>query len=210
MKQFRTVSSTAGILATIGYLIFTLAAYSQYPAAYTPLSHWLSDLGDIRQNPQGAVFYNLGILFTGLLLVLFFLGLSRWKMQDRKIQNWMVKITQFFGILGSLAMLVSALYPINFLEQHRIGSILMYILLGTAFGFSVAALRYQPQIPKWMLALGVVTALGDMLSGVFHEETLLEWSTVALFLVYVFLLGWITRTENLKSPIPDSKIWRSQ
>lgn len=175
-------------LAVIGYILFALLAYIQVPGPFTPLANWLSDLGDLRRNPQGALLYNLGIILSALLILLFFMGLSYWKMESRKIQNSMVQLTQLFGILGSAAMLMSGIFPIN-TELHSFWSILLYILLGTAFGFSVAALRYQPGFPRWALGLGLITALVDILSGIFHNSTVIEWLTVALFLTYLFVLN---------------------
>jgi hypothetical protein len=90
-------------LAVLSYVLCTLAAFSRFPGSFSPSHNWLSDLGDITQNPDGAGFYNLGILLTGLMILLFFLGISHWNMQNRRIQNWMVRITQLFGVLGSLA-----------------------------------------------------------------------------------------------------------
>ena len=101
-------------------------------------------------------------------------------------------------------MVMSALYPINLLEQHRFWSVSLYILLGSAFAFSVAALRYLSEVPRWVLVLGVITALGDLVSGIFHEVTLLEWMTVALFLGYVLVLSVI------RMPVYGNKSWRVQ
>jgi hypothetical protein len=197
MKRFLPGSPLAGFLAGVGYLALALVSRSFYPGAYAPATHWLSDLGDVRQNPQGAVFYNLGILLTACLLLVFFLGMSRWMLENHRIQNLMVRVTQVFGVLGCLSMGMSAVYPIDHLPQHRIFSITLYILLGTGFGFSVAALRYLPRVPRWVLGMGILTALADMASGFFHEATWLEWVTVALFLGYVFVVSLVTLPKKL-------------
>jgi hypothetical protein len=101
-----------------------------------------------------------------------------------------------FGILGALAMLMSGFYPMNFLALHSFFSTCLYILLGTAFAFSVAALRYHPACP-----VGVSTALVALLYGIFHTVTALEWVATALFLCYVGLLG--AETNQLSSETID-------
>ncbi len=189
MKRFQQARSFIVPAALLCYLSLALLAYLNYPGPFSPGANWLSDLGDANQNPQGALFYNLGILLTGLLILAFFLGLSQWKMENRKVQNRMVQVTQAFGVLGSIALVMSAVYPISVLEQHRFWSISLYFLLGTAFAFSISALRYQPGCPKWVLVLGGAVALADILSGILHEITLLEWITVALFLTYILVLS---------------------
>ncbi len=189
MKRHYSLSFVTSIFAILCYLTFAFLAFSRYTLPYSPLSNWLSDLGNTDLNPSGAIFYNIGIVATGIMLLLFFPGLSQWKTGKSRVQNLMLFVTQGFGILGAFAMLMSGLYPINFLALHSIFSTCLYILLGTAFAFSVFALRYHPKCPRWLLILGVLTALMDILSGVFHTVTVLEWVTVALLLCYLGLLG---------------------
>ncbi len=192
MKR-QPVSFLAGILAPVCYVSLALLAFSRYPGAYSPLNNWLSDLGSGQLNPQGALFYNAGIISASVLLAVFFLGLSLWRMRQPRMQRAMLLATQLFGLPGSLAMAMSALYPIDHMPQHRTWSLSLYILLGTAFVFSVFALRYHPLCPRWVLALGVVTGLADILSGILGTVYVLEWLTVALFLAYVVVVGVRTR-----------------
>ena len=199
MKKHISLSSASSLFAVVCYLGCALLAYAHYPLPYSPLENWLSDLGNPDLNPSGALFYNIGIVATAAVLPLFFLGLSRWKMANNQGQRLMLFITQGFGILGALAMLMSGLYPINFLVLHSFFSMCLFILLGTAFAFSVAALRYHAACPRWLLLVGAFTALVDMLYGVLHTVYGLEWVTVALLLGYLILLG--AQTNRLSSPI---------
>ncbi len=201
MKRHLSFSFVTSLVAVLCYLTFALLAFAQYPLPYSPMRNWLSDLGNADLNPRGALFYNIGIVATGVLLLLFFLGLAQWKMRNNRIQNLMLRLTQGFGILGTLALVMSGFYPINFSALHSFFSISLYILLGTAFGFSVAAIRYYPTCPRWLLILGALTALADILSGVFHTVYVLEWVTVALFLCYPVLLG--AETNRLLSETMD-------
>jgi hypothetical protein len=43
--------------------------------------------------------------------------------------------------------------------------------------FSVFAMRYIPNFPRLVLALGLLAAVIDIAPGIFHETTLLEWIT---------------------------------
>lgn len=201
MKRHLSFSFVTSLVAVLCYLTFALLAYAQYPLPYSPMRNWLSDLGNADLNPHGALFYNIGIVATGVVLLLFFLGLAQWKMRDNRIQNLMLRLTQGFGILGTLALVMSGFYPINFSSIHSFFSICLYILLGTAFGFSVAAIRYYPTCPRWLLILGALTALADILSGAFHTVYVLEWVTVSLFLCYPVLLG--AETNRLLSETMD-------
>ena len=198
MRKDRPVSFIASLLLILCYLSFSLLALWHFPGIYSPLSNWLSDLGSPTLNPEGAIFYNLGIIVTGLLLLPFFLGLSNWRMEGFRIQNAMLVLTGAAGLLGGMAMIMSAVFPINHIEQHRFWSISLYILLGTAFIFSVAALRYDRRFPRWALGFGIVTGLVDIFSGIFQDVYLLEWITVSLFLGYILIVGINTKAVQHK------------
>lgn len=187
-KQY--FSFTTGLFIIVCYLSFSFLAYSRYPMAYSPLRNWLSDLGNINLNPHGSYFYNIGIIATALLLGLFFIGLSSWKIINSRIQNCMLLLTQTFGIIGAFCMIMSAIFPINDFVMHSFWSKSLYIMLGTAFAFSVAAFRYHHTVPVWLLILGLCIALIVIMTSVFPNLYLLEWITVLLFLCYVGLIGY--------------------
>ncbi len=211
MKRQYSLSFVTSIVAIVTYLTCALLAFSRYPLPYSPMSNWLSDLGNGDVNPGGALFYNIGIVTTGVLLVLFFLGLPQWRMSKNRIQRLMLFLTQGFGILGAFAMVMTGLYPINHFAFHSFFSTCSNILLGTAFAFSVAALRYHASCPRWLLVLGAVTMLADLLFGISKVVTtiyVLEWVTIALFISYFAALGvWTQRHASetwigLPQPLP--------
>jgi hypothetical membrane protein len=195
------LSFITGILIPVVYLVFTFLAYLAYPLPYSPLANWLSDLGSPVLNPQGAIFYNTGIILTAILLVVYFLGLSIWRMADLRIQVIMLRLAQIFGISGSICMALSALFPISQFALHSFWSTSLYILLSTAFIFTAAMLRYHPRIPRWLLVLGVSSAVLVILTAVMPTVYLLEWITIFVFLVYVCLLGLLSRKQPDISPI---------
>lgn len=127
----------------------------------------------------------------------FFLGISLWAMAGNRIQKAMLFLTQLFGSLGSLAMVLSAFFPINIPGPHSFWSTSLYILTGTAFAFSVAALRYYPKYPRWLLFLGILVAIEDMVWGLILNSYIFEWLTVALFLIYILLLGIETKRKAM-------------
>ena len=193
MKRYQYIGFIAGNLAVLCYLAFTVLAYSRYLLPYSPTSNWLSDLGNPNNNPQGAIFYNIGMISTALLLIVFFLGLSVWKIEDNRVQIIMLRLTQVFGILGAFCMIMSAIFPINIFTIHSFWSSSLYIMLSTAFIFSVAMLRYHQRVLRWLLILGVSTAMMVILTNFFPNVYMLEWITLFLFLSYVVLLGIETK-----------------
>ncbi len=177
----------------ICYLAFTLLAFSRYPLPFSPLKNWLSDLGSVDLNPHGAILYNIGIITTALLLMLFFLGLSTIKIDAKRVQLIMLRLAQIFGILGSLCMILSAIFPINIFEVHSFWSSSLFIMLATGFVFSAAAMRYHQRFPKWLFIFGIATAPMVILWSFFKSVYVLEWITLLIFLSYVSLLGIKTK-----------------
>jgi len=147
MKRHLSLSFVTSLLAVVCYLTFALLAFALYPLPYSPMSNWFSDLGNADLNPHGALFYNIGIVATGVVLLLFFIGLSRWKMEKNRRQNFMLRLTQGFGILGALALVISGLYPINFSALHSFFSICLYILLGDSVRFFSCCSQVLSHLP---------------------------------------------------------------
>jgi hypothetical membrane protein len=195
MKRNFTFFSSVFIVAC--YLLFSLLAFLNLPTHYSPMDNWLSDLGSYQLNPKGAIFYNLGIILTGVILLFFFGSLVELKIAGDKKQNTLLLLTQLFGITGAFAMIMSAVFPITFGGIHSFLSALLYILLGTAFAFSVTALRYYSGYPRWLLVLGGLIAVEDMVWGLILNTYLMEWITVGLFLIYILLLGLVTRRKEI-------------
>ena len=194
MKVIRQIPTIASVLIVVCYLVFTLLARINYPLPYSPSTNWLSDLGNILVSPSGTQFYNTGIIVTGILLLAFYLTIFVWRMEQNKIQNLMVTLTQLFGVVGAASMIMSALYPINLPVPHSFWSAALDIAIGTSFIFSVAALRYYPQTPRWVLAMGVIAWFVDTVFSLFFNNVqILEWVTIALFLAYILALGFVTR-----------------
>jgi hypothetical membrane protein len=193
----RDLSFISSIFGVGCYIVFTIFAFIEFPAAYSPLKNWLSDLGSYILNPGGAHFYNIGIIIFGFSVLLFFVGLSTWGMSGKKIQKVMLRLTQIFGGLGAVSLLLSAIFPINIKETHAFLSASLYILIGTGFAFSVAALRYYSRYPRWLLFLGIFVAVEDMVWGMVLNTYIVEWFTVALFLCYILLVGIETKRKEI-------------
>jgi hypothetical membrane protein len=189
MFQPRQVWIT-GFLATAIYLICTAAAFIVYPLAYSPLANWLSDLGNPLLNPKGAFLYNLGCVLTGICLIFFFLGLEIWSDGDRK-RRTLLTIAQVTGILSSLALIVSAFYPLGAQTLvHSISGKAHIFFTGFFLTFSATVLLKQPHSPKWLAYLGFFAALINFIYGAFlHAIFLAEWAAIGVFILYVLMIS---------------------
>ena len=99
MRRMTIVVS--GLAAVVIYVIFTAVALSKYPNAYSPVTNWLSDLGNPLVNQSGALFYNLGCILTSLVLIAFYIGLRSWNNNDKRLRI-LLTIAQIAGMLSSI------------------------------------------------------------------------------------------------------------
>ena len=190
MKNSYLTASRLSILIVTTYLSFTVLSLTRYPEPFSPLSNWLSDLGNRITSPDGSKYYNTGIFITGFLLAIFFIALNHSRIKERKAQSIVLTPTQAFGVLGAIAMIFTGIFSIDIPQTHSLFSAIFRICLGTAFGLSVAAFTYHKEVRKWILVIGIATTLTDLTASVlFNEIQLLEWPVIFLFLTYCLLLG---------------------
>ena len=195
MKSRVPISFTTAVLSALTYGIFAAVAFSKNPQPLSPLRNWLSDLGNQITNPQGAIFYNIGVVSCALFLALWFTaGLHQWKLKDHTIQQRLLLVAQVGGILTAFALMMSALFPINHLKEHAFWSDLNFILFGLSFAFTVAALRYHPKMPRILLFIGGLAAILPTMVLFINNAYWLEWVAVGLFIIYILSIGIAAHT----------------
>lgn len=192
------VGSLFGILAVVGYIILTVISYLYYPTAYSPLSSALSQLGDPLLNPSGAVFYDLGGILLGFLLVPFYLGMNGWNTGEYR-QKILIAGGQAVGILSSLALILSCLFPAGtYTAVHALSAGSAFLTSIFFWIFSAFSMLRNPASVKWIPYFGYLPLLSNIiLAFVPAGRFLIEWVSVFMFLVYVVLLAYNGRAMSL-------------
>jgi len=193
------ISSVFGVLVIGIYIAFTITSYLHYSAEYSPLTNWLSDLGNPLANPSGAVYYNLGCILTSIALVVFFIGLSGWNTGEKKMKI-LLSIGQITGIFSAFSLIITASFPLGeHTSVHSAWSMIIYISVAFFFTFSGSALLKHPAFAKWIAYWGFLAAAfnfinGAILSYVLENEFFIgEWVTVTMLIVYVGMLVYSSR-----------------
>lgn len=182
-----------GPAATIVYVAFAFLSYLEYPTAYGPFeNNWLSDLGNRNLNPAGAGFYVIGCIATGVLVIGFFAGLAEWWQGSPKRQRWLLALLQVAGVMGGLAVIMSAVYTEDQFEAHQLWSRVISGSLAVALFISPFAL-HRTGIRLWPLiavsALGYASIVARLL---FVDAHWLEWPSLGLLLVYLCVVAVMT------------------
>lgn len=186
-----TLTPISGFIATAVYLIFTLTSFLIYPAKYSPLTNWLSDLGNPLENPSGAIYYNLGCIITAILLVLFYIGLQIWNTGTKRTKM-LLTIARITGILAALTLITASLFPLGtFTTVHTISSKMLSVFLGFFLTFSATLLLRNPAAIRWFALFGYITALFNFIYGVFlYEVFIAEWISLAMFIIFILLISY--------------------
>jgi len=179
-----TLSTRAGMLAILVYLCLTLVSYAYYPKVFNPRDNWLSDLGNADLNSTGALFYRLGSGLTGVLLVVFFIGL--WVIaRGRSIRvKVFVLLSQVFGVIGAFALFMSGIFSLGAHASHSLWSVMLYIALGTAVFFCGWTFLYFPRLSRHLSYFAFAVTAVDWVMAAFNQTHFIEWIVVALMLIF--------------------------
>ncbi len=156
-----SLSSITGLVAVVVFTVFTFISLALYPVPYNPLYEWLSNLGNINLNPIGSYFFNWGCILTGLILIIFFVGLYNWK-PVKTLSKIFLIIGMGLGILASISLIMVGVYPEIYIQQHLIAAVGVFILLFIIIIFLNMALFYNPKFIRGVAYFGFLVIIIDL------------------------------------------------
>lgn len=201
-----------GILALVIFTTFTFISVSLYPQSYSVLFDWLSNLGNVNLNPLGAVFFNIGCLITGILLIPFMVNLFRW---DRNIiyVRALIILAMILGLFACISLIGVGIFPETHIHLHVLAatgvfeSLFLIIILMTAATFN------HPRFLSTVALIGAAAVIIDVvfiivLSKPEYHDALatfhttvpipgLEWAAVFSALIWVAALSYNMYSENI-------------
>ena len=201
----RLVGAVAGIFGSLvialGSIVTALAYTGTKGEPYSPLTHWVSELGQVGVSALASVF-NVALIVGGVCFAVFItaLGVAR-----RTRLAWLyVPIGIAAGIAGSFV----GIYPMNYLDQHGIAALTFFNLGWICVGLASWDFmrRREARFPRWLAVVGALTVaafigflavllpllggegLGapDVRPQTFWIVPTLEWAVVIGILVWTF------------------------
>ncbi len=194
------LTTLSGVLVILLYCVFTLISWAFNPEPFSPWTDYLSRLGNFNHSPFGAYFYNLGCMLTGVALIPFFLGLSKWHSEERLSKILLIG-GQIIGMLSAIALIMIGIFSEDQGSPHMTASSTFFLLnFIVLILVNVALLRH----PKFLKAIAIYSLSINILSLGFELAVggpLVEWFTVFGSLGFVALLSFNTLTlgESLDS-----------
>ncbi len=188
MKMLSRLSTITGFGLIGIYLTLMLVSLTLYPTAYSPMTNWLSDLGNSSLNPRGAILYNLGCILTAILEFPFMIGLSAWNL-EKKWQKIMLRIGQVSGCIAGFCLIMTGVYSEDFMSLHMIWSAINVIALCYFTTFVSVALIVNSKFwkPAGFIGFGIATI--DMIFGLGINIFIMEWLAIFGTILFVGLLA---------------------
>jgi len=181
------ISCMSGIAVIVLYCTFTFTSLALYPTPYSPVTNWLSDLGNSSFNPAGAAFYNTGCILTGIALFPFFAGLYKWYTHEKRRKISLI-VTQAVGFLAAFSLIMIGVFSEDIMEQHVFWSQVFFILNLVVLILATTSLITHPNFVRPIGYYGLAVAAVNLLFVFVYNTPLFEWFTVFTALGYVGLL----------------------
>ncbi len=144
-----------GALAmTLGSSAAALAYTGNAGEPYSPLSHWVSELGELGVSSVAWAF-NLGLVVGGLGFVVFMAGLAI-DATDRL--RWVYGPV---GIVAGIAGALVGVFPMNNRDVHGLVAFTFFNLgwIAVATASVPVAVGHDRRFPRWLAAAGAVTVV---------------------------------------------------
>lgn len=189
----------AGVLAYVAagcFVSLAVVAGVLDPNPVSPWANsWVSDLGNRRLNPDGAVFYRAGCCLGGALLLAMCAGLRVWRARCPGVRLRLVTYGQLLGTLISVALVMTAVFPEDDGTLHLWWAVVLFLATAALLSISVFVVgRDGGSRTRLWATVGVgLTAITSFLC--FSREHWIEWVVVADQLLFLALLG--SRTAAL-------------
>jgi len=161
-NTFISLSIAGASIAVLGALFSALAYRGKRNERYSPLNHFISELGEIGVSRLAWVF-NLGLILSGLCLIpaCIALGLI--------LPGFFAKIGMIAGVITAAGLSFVGVFPMNNLKSHGTAAITFFrggLLMVLAFSLGIA-LQQPPNLvlPRMysLAGLPAILAFGGFL-----------------------------------------------
>ena len=189
MRAKYPLATIAGMASIIACVTLAVAAYIAYPWPFSPLTNWISDLGNTWLNPQGSFFFRLDMVVVGVGLVAFFLGLRALTRGQHLWMRLLIVLAQVSGLVSSFALAMTGVFSENQLRAHALWASVLFIALAVTVLLVGWGVLYHHRVPAMVSYFAFVVSATDIVSVVARSYWL-EWVAVILLLVFVAQISY--------------------
>lgn len=143
---FKTLIFVGVSIAGLSFLSSGLAYRGKQGEAYSPLNHFISELGYVGVSRLAWVF-NLGLILTGLCLLPACISLGLW------LPGTLAKISMVIGIVYAISVTFVGIFPMSNIKPHTMAAMTFFwsglffiIIVSLAIGFQPRAAVVLPRV----------------------------------------------------------------
>ena len=181
-----------GLTFIVFYISLTMVAITRFPYTVSPSDLFLSALGNADLSPDGAIFYNLGVILGGLAEILFFIAIYAHYSQFGR--RWVLRIGLIAGLIFGVSVSMSGInpeYP-NMVEHETWSYLIFFSMIPLLLAFSLAFLG-MVGTSRWVSLYGFLVCVINVIFLVLilsdRQGSMMEWITVLLYLIWVLLVS---------------------
>ena len=194
-----------GILAFISFSVLTFTSLALYPGPYSIAFNWLSNLGNIDLNPQGAVYFNLACIITGVILIHFIIQFYRWD-NGRMLERILLVLAILLGLFAAVSLIFVGVFPETHIHLHVMAATGVFEALFLSIILMTGAIFNHTKFMMGVALIGVLAVIMDLffltlLSLPKYHDVLatanptfpipgLEWAAVFLSLSWLAALSY--------------------
>lgn len=119
LKRFHLFGLAGSIAVIVGVVVPIVAYVGRAGERYSPLNHYISELGEVGVSRLASVF-NIGLVAGGMLYVPFILGLGA------AVRGWWAAAGTMAGLVSAAALACVGVFPMNNLPPHIAAAMLFF------------------------------------------------------------------------------------
>jgi hypothetical membrane protein len=183
------LSTTSALCVAVVFCSFLAASIIYYPRPWSPITTFLSDFGNMKTSPFGALVYNAGCMMTGAAAVAFYVGLGEWETDDGR--RLVLGAARILGVASGIALALIGMYPEDFPALHRFWSYAFFTINFFAILLTNVSLAGREGYGKPTMWVGFGLTGVTLLSFIFWGGApAVEWFTVFASIAFALLLGY--------------------
>ncbi|MHB8891431.1 MAG: DUF998 domain-containing protein [Candidatus Limnocylindrales bacterium] len=203
------IGSAAAILGAgaiaVGSVVTAVPYSGAAGEAYSPLNHWVSELGQPGVSDLALVF-DVSLIVGGICFAVLMLGLLG------AVPGRLRFAFAPIGVVAGLGGMFVGIFPMNISPQHGLAAMTFFNLGWIAVGLASIAilLRRDPRFPRWLALVGAMTVacfiaflvalrvdpiltIGQLGAPAVRPAlwvvAALEWAVIVGILAWTFLVG---------------------
>jgi hypothetical membrane protein len=192
-----------GIIGAILYCGLTYVSILHYPVFFNPFTDYLSRLGNSSLNPTGAIYYNLAVIQTGVMLLITYLGIFAAYKNTKHHRILFIAIA--IGMFNAFTIIMSGVFSEDIYALHFIFSLLIFATwIPVLFLLNYILFKqggYEKGISYYGFVVGVLNTIFVLFVLLLGTESgaIIEWISIFSFLTWALLVVvfiiWRFRTQ---------------